>query len=371
MLGTRGVPARYGGFETAAEEIGSRLVEAGNEVVVYCRNPGQAITEHRGMILVNLPALRTRSLETLSHTGLSVLHVLLRSRPDVVILFNAANAPFLPLLRAARLPTAVHLDGLESQRAKWAGLGRRYFRTAERWSVRLADELIADARGVADHVKATYGRDSTFIPYGAPIVRPGSDRLAELGLEPGGYHLVVARMEPENHLEMIVEGYEASRATRPLVVVGSAPYADRYRQRVMSHASERVRFVGAVWDQGLLDQLYANAASYLHGHSVGGTNPSLLRAMGAGTPVTAYDVGFNREVAGETARFFGDAAGVAEALAADEADLEAAARRGEAGRQHAATTYVWDEVATSYAALCRRLLARRGRRRARRGRRCR
>jgi glycosyltransferase involved in cell wall biosynthesis len=173
-------------------------------------------------------------------------------------------------------------------------------------------------------------------------------------------------MEPENLLEMIVEGYEASAVTRPLVVVGSAPYADRYRQRVVSLASKRVRFLGAIWDQALLDQLYANAASYLHGHSVGGTNPSLLRAMGAGAPVTAYDVGFNREVAGETARYFGDARGVAAALSADEGDPEAAERRGEAGRRHVAATYVWDDVAAGYAALCHRLLETRGRRALRR-----
>src|SRR3954447_108541 len=136
MLGTRGVPAQYGGFETAVEEVGSRLAKAGHEVVVYCRNPGQTQHEHLGMRLVNLPAVRRKQVETLSHTGFSVAHALVRGRPDVAFMFNAANAPFLPVLRAAQVPVAVHVDGLEWQRGKWSGLGKRYYRAAERWSVR-------------------------------------------------------------------------------------------------------------------------------------------------------------------------------------------------------------------------------------------
>jgi glycosyltransferase involved in cell wall biosynthesis len=357
MMGTRGVPAQYGGFETAVEEVGKRLVKAGHEVVVYCRYPGQTMDVYEGMTLINLPAVRRRSLETLSHTGLSVAHAVTRMRPDVAVLFNAANAPFVPVLRAAGIPTAVHLDGLEWRRAKWRGLGAHYYRQAERWSVRWADEVIADARGIADHVRLCYDRESVFLPYGAPLVSDVADRLSELGLSPRGYHLVVARFEPENHVDVIVEGYRRSAAKKPLVVIGTAPYAHSYGDKIrrIAEGDHRIRNIGAVWDQELLDQLYAGCLSYVHGHSVGGTNPSLLRAMGAGAPVTAYDVVFNREVTDARARYFSSADDVASAVEADESDTAQALRRGVAHRQFAQETYRWDDVADGYESLCLKL----------------
>jgi glycosyltransferase involved in cell wall biosynthesis len=311
------------------------------------------------MSLVNLPALRRKSLETLSHSFLSAIHAGFRGRPDVVLLFNAANAPVLPVLRLAGLPVAVHLDGLEWQRAKWQGLGQRYYQAAERWSVRWANEVIADARAIADHVRRSYGRESVYIPYGAPVIEPGNELLAEAGLERRGYHLVVARFEPENHVELIVRGFVASSSTSPLVVVGSAPYSDDYRQRVATAAAgdPRVRLMGSVWDQRLLDQLYANCISYLHGHSVGGTNPSLLRAMGAGAPVIAYDVVFNREVTGGHAKFFRDTSGVRRCVEASERQ---ATGNGQAdfARERALKHYVWADVAADYERLCQRLAGR-------------
>jgi glycosyltransferase involved in cell wall biosynthesis len=357
MVGTRGVPARYGGFETAVEEVGRRLAERGHRVVVYCRTtPGAEEpppAEHLGMELVHLPAARKRSLETLSHTALSVRH-LLAHRTDAAFVFNAANSPLLPALRAARIPVATHVDGLEWKRAKWGPTGRRYYRAAEALAVRWSDVLIADAQGIADYYRDAFAAPTTLLTYGAPLIRPGSHRLAELGLEPRGYHLVVARFEPENHVDLIVAGYAASAATRPLVVVGSAPYADDYTRRVHALADPRVRFLGGVWDQELLDQLYANCCTYLHGHSVGGTNPSLLRAIGAGAAVTAYDVDFNREVVADAGRYFRTPADVAREVVAVEADPEGVARAGERSRELAAG-YDWDQVAAGYEALARRL----------------
>src|SRR3954466_14538255 len=357
LVGTRGVPARYGGFETAVEEVGRRLAERGHEVVGSCRTgPGETeppAAEHLGMRLVHLPAARKRSLETLSHTALSVGH-LLAHRVDAAIVFNAANAPLLPALRAARIPVATHVDGLEWKRAKWGGAGRRYYRLAESLAVRWSDALIADAEGIATYYGREFGAPTTMLTYGAPLIRPGTDRLTELALEPGGYHLVVARFEPENHVDLIVEGYAASAAGKPLVVVGSAPYADEYTERVHSLADPRVRFLGGVWDQELLDQLYANSASYLHGHSVGGTNPSLLRALGAGAAAIAYDVSFNREVLGESGRWFTTAADVSARLAEAEADPAGTESRGRMARARA-SLYDWDEVTDRYEALLRRL----------------
>jgi glycosyltransferase involved in cell wall biosynthesis len=297
---------------------------------------------------VNLRSLRKRSLETLSHTGLSVLHAM-RHKPDAAVLFNAGNAPYIPLLKARGIPTAVHVDGLEWKRAKWEGWGALYYRRAEAVAARSGLALVADAQGIADLLRQNYGVGSYVIPYGAPILAPGTSKLSELGLMARGFHLVVARMEPENHVDVIVEGYAEARAAKPLVVVGSAAYGDAYIQRTSALAgSSDTRFVGAVWDQELLNQLYAHAASYLHGHSVGGTNPSLLRALGCAAPVTAYDVNFNREVTNGHARFFVSPGDVTAAIEADENDPATSLGRGLAGQQHAAQAYRWDDVAERY-----------------------
>jgi glycosyltransferase involved in cell wall biosynthesis len=358
MIGTRGVPARYGGFETAVEEVGSRLVLMGHEVVVYCRGDDRS-RSYAGMRRVRLPALQHPVMETLSHTALSVGH-LLAHRTDVALVFNAANAPLLPFIKAARIPVAVHVDGLEWQRAKWGPNGRRYYLVNERLSVRWADELISDAVGIQDYYRGRYQRDSTFLAYGSPIIQTTDPtRLSELELTPGGYHLVVARMEPENHVDVIIRGYRDSSARLPLVVVGSVPYPSRHERDVQELAAgdTRIRMVGGVWDQDLLNALYAGSASYLHGHSVGGTNPSLLRAMGAGATVIAWEVNFNREVLADTGRFFANPTDLARAVEEIEAEPLAGRALGESARKRASTEYRWDDIAAGYEQLCLKLQA--------------
>ena len=356
MIGTRGVPARYGGFETAIEEIGKRLVDKGHEITVYCRSDDRS-PEYLGMRRVVLPALKRKQLETLSHSFLSMLHIQKR-KPDVALVFNAANVPAMPLLRLRRIPTALHMDGLEWKRSKWGNVGRRYYLACERLGPKVAQALIADARGIQDYYRATYDVDTTFIAYGAEQdIEIDFTKLDDVDLTPGEYHLVVARFEPENHVDVIIEGYNRSAAVKPLVVVGSAPFAKAYTQRVQSLAASdpRVKLLGAVWDQDLLNALYAGASSYLHGHSVGGTNPSLLRAMARGTPVTAWDVNFCREVLDDGGIYFDSPSGVAECLHAVESDTEEARARGESARSRAKSGYRWDAVADDYEMLCIRL----------------
>ncbi len=364
LVGTRGVPARYGGFETCVEEVGRRLADAGHTVVVYCRRPegetGPPLDEYLGMQLVTLPAARKRALETLTHTAASVAH-LMRHPVDAVVLFNAANAPLLPAIRARRLPVATHVDGLEWKRAKWGPTGKRYYRAAEALAVRWSDALIADAVGIQEYYEEEFAAPTELIAYGAPLVEADRPELLaaveEADLAPGGYHLVVARFEPENHVDVIVEGYVRSAAALPLVVVGSAPYADEYTAKVQALGDDRVKFLGGVWDQDLLDQLYANSLTYQHGHSVGGTNPSLLRAIGAGAATDAFDVSFNREVLGASGRFWSTPADLAPLFESAEADPDAATARGKLARERAAA-YDWDAVAEAYGSLCERLAAR-------------
>ena len=363
-MGTRGVPARYGGFETAVEEVGRRLAVSAHEVTVYCRGTADSDVEgvpspgdrYLGMRRVVLPALRSKSLETLSHSALSCLDAVTRRHFDVVFLFNAANAVFLPILHARRLPVAVHVDGLEWQRSKWSGAGQRYYRVSETLAARWGDALIADAPGIARYYRDEFGASTELISYGAEVLEaPSADRLAELGLQPDGFHLVVARFEPENHVAEIVRGYRRSDATLPLVVVGSAPYSADYTRRIDDAAGDdpRIRLLGGVWDQQQLDQLYAHCRLYLHGHSVGGTNPSLLRAMGAGARISAYDVEFNRDVLGDAGRFFVDPDGVAEAVLRAESDADVGL--GERLQQRVRSDYRWDDVAERYAELAHRL----------------
>jgi glycosyltransferase involved in cell wall biosynthesis len=274
---------------------------------------------------------------------------------DAAIVFNAANSPWLPILRAARIPVATHVDGLEWKRAKWGRWGRKYYRFAESLAVRWSDSLIADAIGIQEYYHSEFEANCELISYGAPLVSRGAfHRLPELNLEPGKYDLVVARFEPENHVDLIVGGFVSSAAKIPLVVVGSAPYAKDHTRTIHALGDSRVHFLGGVWDQELLDQLYANARIYWHGHSVGGTNPSLLRALGAGTAVNAFDVIFNKEILGTSGRYFTTPAEVAALL------TEAELRPGEIPRRANASLeiagkYDWDAVADGYERLTYKL----------------
>ncbi|SMQ58360.1 DUF1972 domain-containing protein [Agreia sp. VKM Ac-1783] len=362
MLGTRGVPAAYGGFETAVEEIGQRLAARGHEVTVYCRRSegDEPRFSYLGMKLVHLPSVRSKAIETLSHTALSVAHLATAGKKDVAFLFNAANAPFLPALGLQQIPTAVHVDGLEWKRGKWGKNGRRYYRWAEQFSVRHADALISDAQGIADYYTHEFRIPTELITYGAPILQgTPTNRLHDMGLEAGKFHLVVARFEPENHVDVIVDGYRRSDAKYPLIVVGSAPYAAAHTTEIerLAAGDPRIQLVGGIYDQELLDQLYAHAYTYVHGHSVGGTNPSLLRAMGARTAVIAYDVVFNRDVLGTDGLFFRDASALAQRLNASELEPGATAKAATLLQLRANERYNWDSVTDGYEDLAQRLHA--------------
>ncbi len=359
MVGTRGVPAAYGGFETAVEEIGKRLVERGHDVVVYTRvdDRSAAPREYLGMRLVPLPAVRSKALETLTHTASSTAHVIAKSRPDVAFLFNAANAVYLPAMRAKKIPVATHVDGLEWQRTKWGKGGRSFYRVSESIAVRYSDALIADAQGIADYYSQEFGATTELIAYGAPILLECDQAMLGDDLEFKKFHVLVARFEPENHVREGVAGFASSTASHPLVVVGGAPFAAEYTQEVEAIAARdpRIRLLGPVWDQARLDALYGGALTYLHGHSVGGTNPSLLRAMGAATATLAFDVSFNREVLGTDGKFWANPADLAVELTNAESQPAEAVATGQRLQQRARERYNWDDVTTKYEALAVRL----------------
>ena len=272
----------------------------------------------------------------------------------MAFVFNAANAPFVTLLRARGIPAAVHVDGLEWLREKWGGAGRAYYRWAEQ--IGGAECRCAHRRRPRHRrpLRVAYGAPTRLISYGAPVqLKPPSDRLSELGLSWKGFHLVVARFEPENHVDMMVAGYVRSNAGLPAGGRRLRSVRRGVHQAGAGGAGDdaRVRLLGGVYDQDLLDQLYAGALCYLHGHSVGGTNPSLLRAMGAGSAVLAWDVSFNREVAGERGRYFADDSSLAAMIEAAEMTPADTERDGVALREIVRANYRWDDVAVAYEAL--------------------
>jgi glycosyltransferase involved in cell wall biosynthesis len=351
LIGTRGVPARYGGFETCAEEVGRRLVRRGHEVWVYGRRSyyDRRPAVHEGMRLVWLPALEFKFIETLSHTALSLVHAS-RLGADVFLVFNSANSPLCALPSLAGRKIVLHTDGLEWMREKWRGPGRLYYRLVERLAARLPLALISDSREIERYYREAYRRKTRYIAYGAAIVESRNPvLLARFGLEPGGYFLQLARFEPENNQLLTVRAFERLATAKKLVLVGGARYPTRYAAEVRATLDPRVVFSGFCYEDDIRRELLANAYAFIHGNEVGGTNPGLLQALGAGCFVIARDVAFNREVCGEAAVYFRkDAADLESRMAwALEHESELGTFK-DRGRRTIRERYDWDAVAREY-----------------------
>ncbi|WP_243384736.1 DUF1972 domain-containing protein [Geothrix alkalitolerans] len=358
ILGTQGIPARYGGFETFAEELATRWAEDETfEITVVCPGPRRP-DQPESLGRVRLDYVPEPKVGPFTNVAFD-LRCLWDHRRSFDILYmlgyGAAFGCALPRLWGTKV--WINMDGLEWKRSKWPLPIRGYLKVMERISTWSASRLIADAEAIRQYYLDTYGEglDCTFIPYGAhPIDSDAhpADLLPE-GLESGGYHLVVARLEPENQVVEIVEGYLRSDAPHPLVVVGGIQNPNAYVQRLLALGSDRVRFLGGVYDKPRLAALRCHARSYFHGHTVGGTNPSLLEAISAGQPIIAHDNPFNREVAGTLATFFDDSKSIQRILD-DETYLPgsmASFRR--ACQAHLEAHYTWAGVAEAYKTLAK------------------
>ena len=317
MLGTRGIPAAYSGFETAVENLAARFSARGHEVTVYCR---PHMTERRetfaGARLVHLPTIRSKHLDTLAHTFVSTGHMVTRARPDVALYFIAGNAPAVPFARLAGVPAVLQIDGLDSERAKWSGPARAYLRLAERLAPAAATVAVTDSAAVADAYERRHGRRIPWIPYGADMPDPGdAGWCRRLGVEPGRFTLFVGRLVPENNAHLLIEAHRLlAPPDWPLVVVGDAPYADEYIAGLRAAAGPDVILPGYVFGDGYRELVH-RCGVMCAPTEVGGTHPVIVEGMAAGAALLVSDHAPNLEVVGDAAAHFALAGG-APALAA-------------------------------------------------------
>jgi glycosyltransferase involved in cell wall biosynthesis len=352
MLGTRGVPARYSGFETCVEELGARLVARGHDVIVYCRVPhiNYSGARYRGMKLVKLPTVRSKHLDTIVHTLLSSLHALVMGY-DVAMYFNVGNSPLTWIPRLAGQRVALNVDGLDWKRKKWGGLARQYIRTCERWATRVPQRIVTDSRRVQQYYRERYGVASTYIAYGAdPISAPAGPHLERLGLEPRRYVLFVGRLVPENCAHHLVDAFQGLTTDMRCVIVGDAPYAARYIHFLKSTADPRVMFAGYLFGDGYRE-LLSNAYCFVETSEVGGTHPALLEAMAARICVVVNDTPENLETIGESGFSYSGgvgAAGLRPVLERLLKDPALVMQQAERGRERVRASYSWEGVADAY-----------------------
>jgi glycosyltransferase involved in cell wall biosynthesis len=361
VYGARGVPSTYSGYETFLTQLLPALVERGDRVTAYCRaGEGFDATVWRGVERRVLPAVTGKNSSTLTH-GVVAAVAARAARHDVVLVVNVANAAYCGLARWTGQPVVLNVDGQEWLRGKWGRTARTVFRGSARIARHCATALVADGAAMADVYRDEFRSPSTVIPYCITTAgwQPGTAAVTEAGLEPGRYLLVAGRLNPENNIDRIAAAYAASDLPLPLVVLGAAnydsPVADVLGRLAASDA--RIRVLGHVGSRQAFFDLVHHATAYLHGHSVGGTNPSLVEAMAVGARIAANDTPFSRETLGGQGVLFrlGADAGAAglvpvlrQVLAADPAE-DARVRR--ATRHRAEHHFSEDAVVDAYRAV--------------------
>lgn len=359
ILGTRGIPASYGGFETFAEHLSTRLVARGHEVTVYGRahyiSPRQL--EYHGVRLKVLPTIRHKYFDTVVHAFLSAVHAV-SARFDAVLICNAANAPFAPILRFTGTPVVINVDGLEHKRKKWGWLGRRYYLLAERLTTILPNAIVTDAQVIHDYYLARYNKPSTMIAYGSEVERrPDRTAVRRWRAEPNRYVLYVSRLEPENNAHLVIDAFKKVRTAYRLLIVGDAPYAHDYINDLKARArgDKRIVFTGFVFGQDYR-ALQQNAYCYVHATEVGGTHPALLEAMGYGNCVLTLATPENMEVIGDAGIAYADEFDLTDKLRRVLRDGSLVQSYRHRAQLRVQQYYDWDGVVDEYEQLFRRLI---------------
>ena len=298
IIGSRGYPYVYSGYETLVRELSERLVNNGHHVIVYCHSSLfiKKPKKVNGINLVYTPSVNSKIFSQLYNSFFSFIHVCF-SNNDVVLVVNSANGPFGILTKIFRKKTCVNVDGLEWLRPKWKGLGSIYFRFASKLTTLFFDEIITDSIEMNKIYKNTFGKKSTVIAYGSTMVANNKSKILEkFKLQQKQYYLIVGRLIPDNNSKLIIDGFLKSNSNKSIVIVGDVPYNDDYANDIKLLSSNKVVFTGYVNDQVDLTTLYENCFGYIHGHEFGGTNPTMINALDLNCKILALDTVFNREM---------------------------------------------------------------------------
>lgn len=351
ILGTRGIPARYGGFETLADQLSKNLVERGHEVTVYCRKPftrGDDVYDKR-IRRVILPTISSKHFDTLFHTFLSVLHVVFTDA-EVMLICNVASSPFAWIPRLVGKPTALNVDGLDRKRRKWNFVGQWFLHGCEVLSPITPTRVVTDARAVQEYYRKRYRKASEMIAYGAEPPQ-ASNHLGEFDLVSKRYILYVARLEPENNPELVIRAYRALNTDWPLVIVGGNTYRPSYVRELQSIADSRVRFTGAVYGEAYW-ALQQNAGLFVFAGEIGGVHPALVEAMAVGNAILYLDTPANRETTcGCGIAFAGVEKDLTEKMARLIESPEKIRPLSECAQEMARRNYSWQKVTDKYEAL--------------------
>jgi glycosyltransferase involved in cell wall biosynthesis len=297
ILGSRGIPGNYGGFETFAENLSTLLSKREHELTVYCCSAYSNSQEsnYNGVMRVILPTVKKKSLEKLIYNLLSLIHVSF-TKNEIILMLGVSVSIFCFIPRIFGKRIAINIDGLEWKRSKWGRFASFYLKFSERMSGVLCDEVITDSRAIQKYYENSYMKKAHYIPYGGEIINSlGGECLKKYGLEKGKYVLQVCRLEPENNAHIVLKEFERVKTDLKLVILGDAPYSKEYIRALKSTRDRRIKFLGAIYGDKYREIL-SNAYCYIHGHEVGGTNPVLVEAMGAGNCVLVLDVPYNLEV---------------------------------------------------------------------------
>lgn len=308
IIGTRGYPYVYGGFETFVKELSERLVRKDVEVHIYCQRNlfKEKPKTVNGIYLHYIPTVKSKSLNQLVHSFLSIIHASFSSA-NVILVVNLAAGPMGWIPKITGKKTMINVDGLEWLRPKWQGLGAFYFRFAAKLATKLYDLIITDAEAMRTVYLKEFNTDSTVIAYGAPPFKQADQvYLERFKLKPEEYYLIVGRLIPDNNADLVIQGFLEAGSDKKLVIVGDVPYRDKYAEDLKKYQSESIQFTGYVKDPDELMALYQNCYTYIHGHKYGGTNPAMLKAMSNNCAILALDTEFNREMLqnGEFGLFF-------------------------------------------------------------------
>ena len=298
IIGSRGYPYVYSGYETLVKELSERLVKSGHHVRVYCHRKlfNEKPKKVNGINLIYTPSVNSKVFSQLYNSFFSFVHVCF-SNCDVVLVVNSANGPFGLLTKIFRKKTCINVDGLEWLRPKWKGFGSLYFKFASKLSTIFFDEIITDSKEMNKVYKGKFGVNSTVIAYGPSMTKINRINILEkFNINKKQYYLIVGRLIPDNNSKLIIEGFLKSNSNKSIVVVGDVPYKDDYAKDVKKLSSKKVIFTGYLYDQVDLTTLYKNCYAYIHGHQYGGTNPTMINALSLNCQIVSLDTVFNREM---------------------------------------------------------------------------